>query len=136
MQYVVDPYLVVDILDGDPEWGERSARLLDAHRKDTLIMAPLSYLALAPAFCGQHSLQDEFLLGLGISVHCKYPMETLYAAYDAWYHYQLEHPDATGIGSPFDALCLGAFALSYDGLLTRNASLYRQYFLSLRVLEP
>lgn len=30
MRYAVDPRLVVDVLNRDPEWGERVARLLDA----------------------------------------------------------------------------------------------------------
>ena len=89
-QYIVDPRLVVDILEGDAEWGVRSARLMDRHRNSRLFIA----------------------------IH------------------QLAHPGASGPGSAFDSLYIGAFALLYDGIITRQGDLYRQYYPSLPVIEP
>ena len=38
--------------------------------------------------------------------------------------------------SVFDQLYIGAYALLYDGILTRQGDLYRKYFESLNVVEP
>ena len=136
MRYAVDPYLVVDVLDGDPEWGERSARLFDAHREDTLVMAPLAYLSLAAAFCGRRQLQDEFLTGLGIAIAGNGQEGSLDAAYDACSRYHQDNPDVVGDYMPFGMLSSGAVALACDGILTRHGDLYRRYFPSLKVSEP
>lgn len=136
MEYLVDPRLVVDILDGDPEWARRSAKLIDAHARDTLLLAPISYLSLGPAFMGMRTMQDEFLQNLGISVIGSVPVDAMYAAYDAWFRYQKDHPNAKGVGSVFDSLYVGALALLHDGILTRQGDLYREYYKTLRVFEP
>ena len=136
MRYVVDPYLVVDVLDGDPEWGERSARLFDAHREDTLVMASLAYLSLASAFCGRRQLQDEFLTGLGITIAGNGVEWSLDAAYDVCSHYHQDNPDVGSGYMPFGMLSSGAVALACDGILTRHGDLYRRYFPALKVIEP
>lgn len=135
-QYVVDPRLVVDILEGDAEWGVRSARLMDRFRGKQLVIAPISYLALGPAFMGMRSLQDAFLANLGICVTQKFPIEVMNSAYKAWCAYKGDHPGASGPGSAFDSLYVGAIALLYDGILTRQGDLYRRYYPSLPVFEP
>ena len=135
-QYIVDPRLVVDILEGDAEWGVRSARLIDRHRNDRLFIAPISYLALGPVFMGMRSMQDAFLVNLGINVAQKFPIEVMNSAYKAWCAYKGDHPGASGPGSAFDSLYIGAFALLYDGIITRQGDLYRQYYPSLPVIEP
>ena len=135
-QYIVDPRLVVDILEGDAEWGVRSARLVDGHRSDRLFVTPLSYLALGPAFMGMRPLQDAFLANLGIGVAQKFPIEVMNSAYRAWCAYKGDNPRASGPGSAFDSLYIGAFALLYDGILTRQGDLYRRYYPSLPVFEP
>ena len=135
-QYIVDPRLVVDILEGDAEWGVRSARLMDRHRNSRLFISPISYLALGPVFMGIRSMQDAFLANLGISVAQKFPIEVMDSAYKAWCAYKDDHPGASGPGSAFDSLYIGAFALLYDGIITRQGDLYRQYYPSLPVIEP
>ena len=136
MQYLVDPRLIVDVLDADPEWGERSAKLFDKHKEDLLVLAPISYLALGPACMGMRTMQDEFLANLGITVGQKMPIDVMHAAYNAWCGYQKDNPGARGVGSVFDSLYIGAFALMYDGILTRQGDLYRKYYKTLEVFEP
>ena len=136
MRYAVDPYLVVDVLDGDPEWGERSARLFDAHQGDTLVMSSLAYLSLAPAFGGRRRFQDEFLTGLGIAIAGNGQEGSLDAAYDACSRYHQDNPDVVGGYMPFGMLSSGAVVLACDGILTRHGGLYRRYFPSLKVIEP
>ena len=135
-QYLVDPRLIVDILENDPKWGKRAAKLIDAHADDLLVLAPISYLALGPAFMGMRTMQDEFLANLGISIAQRTPIDVMHAAYKAWCAYQQENPKAKGIGSVFDSLYVGAHALLYDGFLTRQGDLYRKYYQTLNIIEP
>ena len=136
MKYLVDPQLIVAVLDGESEDAKRASALFAAHRADELILAPTSYLALSPAFMGIRSMQDRFLDNLGVRVTKKAPTKVMDAAYQAWSRYQKENPVVKGGMSVFDQLYIGAYALLYDGILTCNGALYRTYFDSLTVIEP
>ena len=136
MKYLVDPQLIVDVLEGEGERSAKAAALFARHRGHGLILAPTSYLALSSAFMGIQSMQDRFLENLGVSVAENAPAEVMSAAYSAWSRYQKENPHERGGMGVFDQLYIGAFALVYDGILTRNGALYRQYFSTLNILEP
>ena len=136
MKFLVDPQLVTDALDGDSEAGKRAVALFEAHRADELVLAPTSYLALSSAFMGIRSMQDRFLENFGIRVTRNAPAKVLNAAYSAWSRYQQENPRIAGGSTVFDQLYIGAYALMYDGILTRHGDLYRKYFETLNILEP
>ena len=136
MKFLVDPQLVTDALEGESEGGRRAVALFEAHRADELILAPTSYVALSPAFMGIRSMQDRFLENFGIRVTRKAPAQVMDAAYSAWSRYQQENPRIAGGNSVFDQLYIGAYALLYDGIMTRQGNLYRKYFESLNIVEP
>ncbi len=52
MAWVVDTCVLIDVLDDDPHFGKTSAACLQNMLKDGLIVAPVSYIELAPAFVG------------------------------------------------------------------------------------
>ena len=66
-ELLVDPCLILDVLENDPLHGQSSAALIDRYANGGLVISPISYLELAPAFQGNRTLQDEFLGKLGIS---------------------------------------------------------------------
>ena len=134
-KYIVDPQLVTDILDAKSEEAARANALIESHRGDELILVPTSYVALSSAFMGIRSMQDRFLENLVIKVARTASEKVLSAAYSAWSRYRQDHPGAEGPGA-FESLYIGAFALLYDGLLTRQGALYRKYFETLTVIEP
>ena len=134
-RYIVDPQLVTDILDAKSEVAARANALIEAHRDDDLILAPTSYVALSSAFMGIRSMQDRFLENLGIRVAKTASEKVMSAAYSAWSRYQKDNPGVEGPGV-FESLYIGAYALLYDGLLTRQGDLYRKYFETLMVIEP
>lgn len=109
--------------------------LFNAHRADELFLAPTSYLALGPAFMGVRSTLDRFLDGLGIRVARNAPAKVMDTAYSVWSRYQADNPGAAGDRDAFDRLYVGACALVYDGILTRQVELYRRYFESLNVVS-
>ena len=136
MKFLVDPQLVTDALEGESEGGRRAVALFEAHRADELILAPTSYVALSPAFMGIRSMQDRFLENFGIRVAKNAPAKVMDAAYSAWSRYQQDNPRIAGGNSVFDQLYIGAYALLYDGIMTRQGNLYRKYFESLNIVEP
>ena len=136
MKFLVDPQLITDALKGESEEGRRALDLFTAHKADELILAPTSYIALSPAFMGIRSMQDRFLENIGVRVTRNAPAKVMDAAYSAWSRYQQENPRVAGGNSVFDQLYIGAYALLYDGILTRQGDLYHRYFESLNVIEP
>ena len=135
MKFLVDPQLITDALKGESEEGRRVLDLFEAHKADELILAPTSYIALSPAFMGIRSMQDRFLETVGIRVTRNAPAKVMDAAYSAWSRYQQENPRIAGGNSVFDQLYIGAYALLYDGILTRQGDLYRKYFETLNIVE-
>lgn len=136
MKYLVDPQLILDILGGKGDQPAKASALFECCRGDELVLAPTSYLSLSSAFMGLRPMQDRFLENFGIRVTRKAPEKVMDAAYSAWSRYQKENPRTTGGMGVFDSLYIGAFALLYDGILTRQGDLYRQYFDTLKVIEP
>ena len=63
---MVDTFMLIDILEDDPQFGHSSAVTLDSCAEDGLVVCPLTYAELAPAFQGEVTLQDEFLNGVGV----------------------------------------------------------------------
>ena len=135
-KYLVDPELLLDILSGRGDARPCATAFLERHRDGELVLAPTSYVALSAAFMGIRSMQDQFLKNLGITVARTAPAKVMDAAYTAWSAYQRENPTVKGGMSVFDSLYIGAYALLFDGILTRQGDLYRRYFDTLNVLEP
>ena len=50
--WVVDTCVILDVLKGDHDFSEMSADVLDDKRPEGLIIAPISYVELAPSFDG------------------------------------------------------------------------------------
>lgn len=137
MKYLVDPQLLHDILDAKSNWREAVTALFEAHKGDELILAPTSYVTLSETFGGMRSTQDRFLGSLGVKVAKNAPARVVDSAYAAWSAYQRDNPNCgPGEENAFDALYIGAYAMLYDGILSRRGDFYRRYFVSLNVLEP
>ena len=87
MAWVVDTCLVIDVLDDDPQYGEASATLLDSKADENLVLCPVSYVELAPAFLEDLARQDEFLRRVGIDVDIGWLREDTVRAHRGWAHY-------------------------------------------------
>ena len=132
--YLVEPRILTDILENDPTWGARSAALIDAHRKDRLLIAPCSYLALAAQFEGKMERQDNFLMNLGITFLDKPSLQIMQSLYDSYRRY----PKPTDFFMAGHLFYMGTFAVgrNLDGILTRCGDFFRSYFPDVPVLEP
>lgn len=135
MSWVVDTCMVIDVLEEDPTFGRPSAVALDARSDQGLVLCPLSYVELAPAFMGRRSLQDEFLAGVGIADQPWTSSDTA-ASHAAWHRYVTARRRRAVGKRPLADVLIGAFAERFDGLLTRNESDFRALFPDLEILGP
>ncbi len=137
MAWVVDTCMLIDVLEDDPAFGESSAILLDAHSRDGLVVSPVSYAELAPAFNGSQALQEEYLDGMGVSYREGWSWQDTLRAHASWHAYVQLRRAGQVAKRPLADVLIGSFALRFQGLLTRNPKDFRSTFpsLELRSLE-
>ncbi|MDO8836492.1 MAG: type II toxin-antitoxin system VapC family toxin [Vicinamibacterales bacterium] len=128
MAWVVDTCLVIDVLDDDPEFGRASASLLDNKAADGLILCPVSFVELAPAFLGDAARQRAFLEQIGIQAMPTWEWDDTQAAYKAWARYVALRRAGKSTRRPIADVLIGAFAATRQGLLTRNPSDFAPFF--------
>lgn len=136
MAWVVDTCLIIDVLDDDSEFGVPSACLIDARVGDGLLVSPVTYVELAPAFLGDRHRQDEFLELIGIDVNVEWLRRDTWAAHRAWHRYVSEKRSGRAAKRPIADVLIGSFACSKGGLLTRNPADFTDLFPELEVIEP
>jgi predicted nucleic acid-binding protein len=136
MSWVVDTCLLIDVLEDDPVFFTPSATLLEKMKQDGLVLCPVSYVELAPAFMGDGHRQCDFLDAIGIDYACAWTWEDTQRAHKAWHrHVHLRRQHAM-IKRPIADILIGAFAQGHQGLLTRNAGDFRTVFPALCVKTP
>jgi predicted nucleic acid-binding protein len=136
MNWVVDTCLVLDVLENDPSFGLASARLLDRLASDGLLLCPVSYVELTPAFLGDNRRKDEFLARMGIDFHCGWDWPCTLSACKAWNRYVGLRRERKVQRRPMADVLIGAFAATRGGLLTRNEDDFLPLFPSLRAINP
>ncbi|MBA3544528.1 MAG: type II toxin-antitoxin system VapC family toxin [Chthoniobacterales bacterium] len=136
MPWVVDTCLLIDVADADPRFGEASSRLLAQRQARGLIISPVSFVELAPAFEGVLSAQEHFLANLGVDwgEHWTWPDTRL--AFDGWATHVRKRRPSQPNKRPIADVLIGAFAQRFDGLLTRNARDFQKLFPTLRIEMP
>ena len=136
MAWVVDTCLVIDVLDDDPAFGLASATLLDARAADGLVLCPVSYVELAPAFLGDASRQRAFLEQVGIDVSEPWDWADTVAAHKGWARHVERRRRRQAGRRPVADVLIGAFASNRAGLLTRNPADFRTAYPSLVIATP
>jgi hypothetical protein len=136
MAWVVDTCLVIDVLDDDPEFGRASALLLDSKAADGLVLCPVSFVELAPAFLGDLARQREFLDQVGIQASPTWEWDDTQAAHKAWARYVALRRAGKSTRRPIADVLIGAFAATRQGLLTRNPSDFAPFFPDLPIGMP
>ena len=136
MAWVVDTCVLIDILVDDPQFGEASARLVDRHASDGLVVCPITYVELAPAFRGNLTLQNEFLDGIGVECREEWIWQDTLLAHTAWYAHIQRRRAGQGAKRPLADILIGSFALRLQGLISRNPDDFRTAFPALEVRIP
>lgn len=120
MAWVVDTSVLLDIHLPDPVHGVASANCLVQHLPAGLIICPVSYAELAPAFRGDHTLQQSFLRQLGVTWSEPWKWLDTEAAHRTWaMHVAQRHSGLVAKRLIADVL-IEAFASRFQGIITRN----------------
>ena len=136
MSLVVDTCVIIDVLDGRSPFSEASAKTLDKYADEGLLIAPISYVELAPAFLGDENRERDFLLDLGIDLPPLIDNTDLSAAHAAWYRQVLRKRQGKTVRRPIADVMIGALASVSGGLITRNVKDFRALFPKLRIISP
>ena len=136
MSLVVDTCVIIDVLDGRSPFSKASAKTLDKYADKGLLIAPISYVELAPAFLGDENRERDFLLDLGIDLPPLIDNTDLSAAHAAWYRQVLRKRQGKTARRPIADVMIGALASVNEGLITRNVKDFRALFPKLRIISP
>jgi predicted nucleic acid-binding protein len=128
MAWVVDTCILIDVLEDDPQFGRSSALALDSLADDGLVVCPLTYAELAPAFQGKMALQEEFLQGVGVDFRQDWTWVDTLRAHKAWHSFIERRRSHSLPRRPLADILIGAFASRYQGLVTRNAGDFAAIF--------
>ena len=136
MAWVVDTCLLLDVLDDDPAFGRASAVCLQDHLDEGLVVCPISFVELAPAFLGDRDRQTEFLTRMGVAFSEPWSWADTLTAHRTWARY-VELKSTNKITKrPVADLLIGAFAARLGGLITRNPADFKRLFPSVKLVCP
>ena len=136
IMWVVDTCVIIDIISGDGEFSTVSADAIDAKRAEGLVIAPITYIELAPSFHGDIAKQDSILLGLGIEFDFAGDRESVLAAHKAWYEHVLRKRLGGAVKRPIADVLIGAYAIEKGGLITRNEADFETLYPDLTIFNP
>jgi len=131
MTWVVDTCILIDILKADLVFSIASSRAIQSKMDDVLLVAPIAYVELAPAFKGDVVAQDGFLDALWIGHDFGGDRSAVLAAHKSWYEHVLRKRAGLTAKRPIADVMIGAYALSKGGLITRNEADFRALYPSL-----
>lgn len=133
MATLVDSNVILDVVTGDPEWGDWSANALAAQAKaGLLVVNPIIYAEVSARFERiedvEAALPDDYFQRQDL------PWEAAFLAGRSFVRYRRSGGHRR---SPLPDFYIGAHAaLAGLTLLTRDARRYRTYYPSLRLVAP
>lgn len=136
MAWVVDTCILLDIGLDDPAFASRSESLLDTKLAEGLLICPVSFVEMAPAFSGHLEALEEFLFQLGVDHQEGWTAKDTANACEAWTRHVQNRRNHKITRRPIADVLIGAFAARFEGLLTRNAHDFRKLFPSLCLIGP
>ena len=135
MAWVVDTCVVLDVACDDPQHGKRSAKFLGARLKDNLVLCPVTLIELAPQFNADMGELRNFCELSGLSHSESWSdTDTENAARVFSYYIELKRQKHS-LRRPIADILIGAFAMRFQGLITRNPQDFKTYLPKLKILE-
>ncbi len=120
MAWVVDTCVLLDIFSGDPQFAESSAECLARHLSDGLVVSPITFVELAPAFGGNLSLQEQFLAEVGVQWPSLWTVRDTLSAHELWWRHLEKKRQKESLKRLVADVLIQAFARRFQGLITRN----------------
>jgi predicted nucleic acid-binding protein len=129
---LVDADVLLDIITADPQWFEWSAQRMERAQTKGLAINPVIYAEVAAGFRKQEEL--EVTLEPADIERLPLPYEAAFRAGRAFMEYRRRGGNRR---SPLPDFFIGAHAeVAGLTLLTRDATRYRTYFPTLRLIAP
>ena len=132
MAWVVDTSVLLDVRMNDAAFGMASARALARHLPDGLVISPMTYVELAPAFAGNARLQEEFLARAGVEWLEPWTLADTECAHRLWAEHVAKKRAGQASKRPIADVFIEAFAGRFQGLITRNP----KHFAAVQVVVP
>ncbi len=137
MAWVLDTSVLLDIRIGHPlEWAEASATCLEKHAADGLLICPVTFIEMAPAFHGDLPAERVWLENLGISSHEPWLEEDTERSHALWNSFIVRKRSSEVGKRPIADVLIAGFALRFQGVITRNESDFRSVAQQLTVIAP
>ena len=136
MAWVVDTSVVVDLVTGDALFEPASTACLQAHLGDGLVISPVTFVELGPSFSGDDGAAESFLKSSGIGASEFWSPSDTVLAHRLWHQYQVRRRQQQVVKRPVADVLIAAFAERFQGIITRNASDFRNILPTLAVIEP
>ena len=136
MAWVVDTSVIVDLVTGDPLFEPASAACLRAHLADGLIISPVTFVELGPSFSGDDVAAEAFLKSARVGTTEFWDTADTLLAHRLWHEFQLRRRQLQVGKRPVADVLIAAFAQRFQGLITRNASDFRNIRPTLPLIEP
>jgi len=134
--WIVDTCVILDVFEDDPQFGRKSAELLQSLLPQGLAISPVTMVELSAAFEGKMHEQKEFLGQAGISCSELWTAADTEAAHRAWNEYVKVRRAHMIPKRPVADLLIGGFAATRTGLVTRNGADFKRWFPKLKIKEP
>ncbi len=136
MAWVVDTSVVLDLVSGDPQFEPASTLCLQSRMADGLVVCPVSFIELGPAFAGDALAAEAFLNGAGMEINAVWTIEDTILAHRLWNDFQVRRRQASVRKRPVADVMLAAFTARFQGIITRNGSDFPGIAPALAVIEP
>ncbi len=132
-EVLVDSNVLLDVATEDPEWGEWSARALQAAADEApLVINPLIYAEVSMGYDTVEGLEEA--LPASVFRRAALPYEAAFLAGKSFLDYRRRGGRKR---SPLPDFYIGAHAaISGFRLLTRDVARYRTYFPTVKLMAP
>jgi predicted nucleic acid-binding protein len=136
MPWVVDSCVLIDVAIDDPAFGKKSAHCLQSRLHQGLLICPVTYVEIGPVFDGDQTLQARFLEDAGIDWTEPWVSADTVLAHQLWAKYISKKRQQKLQGRPIADVLIGAFAVRFDGLITRNIDDFDRFCPGLKLIRP
>ncbi len=136
MPWVVDTSVIVDLATGDPLFEPASTICLQAHLGDGLVISPVTFVELGPTFAGDEAAAEAFLHSSRIGTSEFWTQADTFLAHRLWHQYQVRRRQGLSAKRPVADVLIAAFAERFQGIITRNATDFRNILPTLAIVEP
>lgn len=125
MALVVDTCVLLDLRLGEPGHGQQAVACLIAHEAQGLLVCPVTLIELAPAFHGDAAAARLWLETLNICTTEPWTDADTLLAHQLWHDHVLRRRGGLAPKRPVADVMIGAFAVRFSGIITRNPRDFR-----------